>query len=412
VAVLGQDLGYGDTLVVQVALVFFQIGYQTFMSGKWHLGKDRENWPDKNGFDQFYGTPAGGGIYFYPSLFYKREVFWNGKRMEPDSTWYSTDAFTDYAINYIVNDREKDKPFFMYLPYIAPHFPLQAKKEDLVKYKETYTLGYDAIRDRRIEKQRELGLVTIHVKASQPTFPPWHLVPNKEEEALKMAVYAAMVDCMDQNIGRLLHVLEEEGLKDNTVIFFLSDNGAANTSFNKTPQAEIGTRYSNASYGAWHNVSNTPYQKYKATEHEGGIITPMIVYGLDHFQGKTVRNPAHITDFMPTCLELASVEYPQSYNSLSLDPLDGKSLLPLIDGTESHEKRYFFWEHQGNKAVRQGDWKLVALHNKEWELYHITSDPYELNDLSKERPGIVMEFKGKYDQWTKKHGVQPWPLKE
>lgn len=403
--------GYLNHQSITIAEVLGANGYQTFMSGKWHLGKERDKWPDKNGFQQFYGTPAGGGIYFYPSKFYKRVVFWNGKQMEPDSTWYSTDAFTDYAINYIIKDRVKGKPFFMYLPYIAPHFPLQAKKEDIEKYKGIYEMGYGPIRDARLQKQKYLGLLPKGVEVFNPTLPDWEKKKNKKEEALKMAVYAAMMDCMDQNIGRLMGTLKAEGLDQNTIVFFLSDNGGASIDFNKTPEAEIGTRNSNASYGEWYNISNTPYRKYKATEHEGGIITPMIAYGLSNGKGKVVREPAHITDFMPTCLELAGLEYPISKQGVVLNPLDGKSFLSLIRQNHKDSDRLFFWEHEGNKAVRQGIWKLVAQHKKEWELYKILEDPFEMNDLAYSYPEIVKELSSKYKNWANKHKVQPWPLK-
>ncbi len=402
--------GYLNEKSVTIASLLGANGYDTFLSGKWHLGKERLKWPDMNGFKQFYGTPAGGGIYFYPSKFYKREVYWNGLKTNPDSTWYSTDAFTDHAIRYLERDRDKEKPFFMYLPYIAPHFPLQAKEADIAKYMEVYQDGYDAIRKMRLEKQKSLGLLSEAFELPPPTFPEWGSLENPEEEARKMAVYAAMMDCLDQNIGRLMNSLEEQGLADNTIVFFLSDNGAASVDFNRTPEATIGSRNSNASYGKWYNVSNTPYRMFKKTEHEGGIITPMIAYGLSGQQGKLVHQPAHINDFMATCLELAQVDYPKTFNEVSLDPLDGISFLPLLEDTAATSDRTLFWEHEGNRAVRQGNWKLVALHKKEWELYDLSKDPFELQNVAGEFTTIAVELQQKYNHWAAEHGVQSWPL--
>ena len=402
--------GYLNEKSVTIASLLGANGYDTFMSGKWHLGKEREKWPDRHGFKQFYGTPAGGGIYFYPSKFYKREVFWNGTQIQPDSTWYSTDAFTDYAIRYLEQDRDKEKPFFMYLPYIAPHFPLQAKPEDIAKYREVYKQGYHEIRKKRFEKQKSLRLIPEESKLPEAKNMDWATVEDKENEALKMAVYAAMMDCMDQNIGRLMASLKQQGILENTIIFFLSDNGGASANFNRTPEAQIGTRYSNAAYGKWYHVSNTPYRMHKATEHEGGIITPMIAYGLAGKKGEKVTQPAHINDFMATCLELTQTSYPKTFDNKTLDPIDGTSFLPLLNEDYTNPDRLMFWEHEGNKAVRNGDWKLVARHKKEWELYDMTKDPFELNNVIEDFPAIAEELQNKYKLWAKAHGVQPWPL--
>ncbi|SHF91579.1 arylsulfatase [Mariniphaga anaerophila] len=407
--------GYLNKQSVTIAEVLKDNGYQTFMSGKWHVGHEqRDWWPDRRGFEQFYGTPAGGGIYFYPSKFYDRPVFWNGEQQHPDSTWYSTDAFTDYSIDYIKNRREKDKPFFMYLAYIAPHFPLQAKKEDIEKYRETYKVGYDVIRKARFEKQKKMGIVHDDLPASEPVYPDWDSVENKDVEAMEMAVYAAMVDCLDQNIGKLFNSLKEESIDENTVVMFLSDNGACQTAWNKTPDAELGSRNCNAGYGIWYNVSNTPYRMRKSQEHEGGNITPLIMRwpaGLDK-KGEYIREHAHITDIMPACLELAGADYPKTYNGQELDKPDGKSFLPLLSGQEQDDSRAFFWEHEGNTAVRVGDWKLVSLHKKDWELYNLADDPYELNDLVAQYPDKAEKLLGKYQDWANKHGVQAWPLKK
>ncbi|WP_421918905.1 arylsulfatase [Marinifilum sp.] len=406
--------GYLNKECATIAELLKLEGYQTFMSGKWHVGhKKREMWPDYRGFDQFYGTPSGGGIYFYPSKFYDRPVYHNGVKEEPDSSWYSTDAFTDYSIDYIKNRRNKEQPFFMYMAYIAPHFPLQAKKKDIKKYKDTYKKGYDFIRQARFEKQKRLQIVDPNTSASEPVYTNWENVEDKENEALKMSVYAAMVDCLDQNVGKLMQSLKEEGIDDNTVILFLSDNGGCPSDFNKTPDTEIGNRNSNATYGIWYNVSNTPYRMGKRKEHEGGIITPLIVHWPNGIS-KTGLNkePLHITDIMPTCLQLAGGEYPKAYKGVQLDPLDGKSLLPLLHGKKQDLNRVYYWEHEGNRAVRKGNWKLVALKKKPWELYNLADDPYEQKNLAINNPKKYDELRALYKKWANAHGVKPWPLKK
>jgi len=405
--------GYINRKSATMAEILSQNGYQTFMSGKWHVGSsERTMWPDHRGFEQFYGVPAGGGIYFYPSIYWERPVFWNGKEVFPDERWYSTDAFTDYAIDYIEKRRDEGKPFYMYIAYVAPHFPLMAKPEDIEKYRDVYQSGYQAIREGRFQKQKAIGLVSQDLPASDPVYPAWETVEDKEQEALEMTVYAAMIDCLDQNIGRLMDSLENEGIVENTVVFFLSDNGACQTDYNRTPDVEVGGRESNVAYGIWNNVSNTPYRMRKGQCHEGGIITPLIVYWPKGIKASSnrIRETGHINDIMPTCLDLAGVQYPKSYNGVELDPLDGASLLPLLKGKGRGEDPEYYWEHEGNRAVRKGDWKLVALHKGAWELYNLGSDPYETRNLVKENPEIAKRLVARYDRWAQEHGVRPWPL--
>ena len=400
-----------------IAELLRQTGYQTVTTGKWHLGNNRDYWPDKRGFDNFYGTPTGGGIYFYPSKFYDRSVYSDGKRIEPGEAWFSTDGFTDYAIDFITKKRNKERPFFMYVAYIAPHFPLQAKAKDIQKYHGKYDVGYQFIRNARFNKQVGQDIFDSKRTPSKPTFKDWESIKSKPTESRKMAVYAAQVDNMDQNIGRILQALEDTDSLDNTVLMFLSDNGGCSAGWNKTPEAEIGTRECNAAYGAWYNVSNTPYRQSKSRVHEGGIITPLIVHWPNGISepGKMVKRPAHIMDIMPTCLELAGTTYPNTFESRSIDPIDGQSILPWVTSkkTEEHsKKRLLFWEHEGNRSVRKGDWKLVALRKKKWELYDLSQDPFETNNLAAEHPAIVSELSEAFKKWAAEHGVRPWPLKK
>ena len=399
---------------ITIAQALKEVDYRTIMVGKWHLGHEAEYWPLGRGFDRMYGIPKGGGVYFYPCVGRDRQVYLNDQEIFPDSTWYSTDTFTDYAIQFAAEAKQDGKPFFLYLAYIAPHFPLQAWPADIAKYRNTYQPGYEAIRSTRFEKQKQLGIVGPQTTLSPADSKNWNQV-NQEEEALKMAIYAAQVDRMDQNIGKLVAALKAQGSFENTVIIFLSDNGAASIKLNDTPDAELGSRYSWAAYGkSWANVSNTPYRLYKSTEHEGGIITPLIFHwpaGIEQ-KGLITHEAAHINDIMPTLLELAGAKYPESYQGEKLLPIEGKSILPIANGQHANSPKTMFWEHQGNKAARLGHWKLVARHKKSWELYNLKDDPTELHDLSDQFPEQKEKLLTAYLTWAKQTGVEEWPIQK
>ena len=400
-----------------IAELLKQAGYQTVTSGKWHLGNARSKWPDKRGFDHFYGTPTGGGIYFYPSKFYDRPVFEDGKEVEPESDWYSTDGFTDYAVKFISENRNKEQPFFMYMAYIAPHFPLQAKEADIQKYSGKYDAGYESIRNARYQKQIQLGIFDPQQTQSKPRFKDWDTVKSKAKESREMEVYAAQVDNMDQNIGRIIKALKDNRILDNTIVMFLSDNGGCSAGWNKTPEAEIGSRDCNAAYGIWYNVSNTPYRESKSRVHEGGIITPLIVHWPNGINkpGRKIAEPAHIMDILPTCLDLVGTTYPEKFEDREIDPIDGESFLNRLYQSEpgsTPKERTLFWEHEGNRSVRKGDWKLVALRKKKWELYDLQKDPFEMHDLADQRPELANELSSQYQEWASRHGVREWPLKK
>ncbi len=406
--------GHLNKQCVTMAEVLKKEGYHTLMSGKWHVGSERKYWPDRRGFDRFYSIPTGGGIYFYPSPFVDRSIYRDGEQVHPDSTtFYSTDAFTDEAITFVQEAQTDDKPFFLYLAYIAPHFPLQALPEDIAKYKGKYAEGYDTIRQRRFRKQQQSGIVDTNTKLSPSDFPSWNAVEDKAEETRKMEVYAAQVDRMDQNIGKLLAQLEKMGELDNTIIFFLSDNGATAEEVNRSPDAEIGTAASFVSYGQnWGNVSNTPYRLYKSMEHEGGIITPLIVHWPKGIAGagQLIRQTVHINDIMPTCLDIAGAAYPDRYEGNKILALNGQSFASWLQKPAEEAERQLFWEHEGNKAVRQGDWKLVKRHEQPWELYHLKEDPTELNDLSEAHPDLFNRLQKDWRDWAEEAGVRDWPV--
>jgi arylsulfatase A-like enzyme len=400
--------------VVTIAQLLKQEDYRNIMIGKWHLGHEKEFAPLARGFDRMYGIPKGGGVYFYPCIGRDRQVFLNHDQVFPDSSWYSTDAFTDYAIEFAQEANADQKPFFMYLAYIAPHFPLQARIEDINKYRGKYSNGYEFYRNQRFQKQKSLGIVMEQTQLSPPDYESWDDVQNKEQEDLKMAVYAARVDRMDQNIGRLTDQLKTMGIYDNTVIFFLSDNGAVNVGMNDTPEARIGSRDSWAAYGqSWGNVSNTPYRYYKRMTHEGGVITPLIVHWPDGMvkNGLIAHEPVHIIDFMPTLLDIAGGSYPTSFQKQDLIPVTGQTFLPLLNDTQQYPEKVMYWEHEGNKAVRKGDWKLVKRYNNPWELYQINNDPTEITNLVTQYPDLFDSLRKDWQTWADKVGVEDWPLK-
>ncbi|MEK6481502.1 arylsulfatase [Catalinimonas sp. 4WD22] len=407
--------GYLNDKCVTIAEVLKENGYHTIMSGKWHVGDERSQWPDKRGFQDFYGIPKGGGLYFYPSEFIDRPIFRNNEQVFPDpESFYTTDNFTDEAIQFIKNGEEKDKPFFLYLAYIAPHFPLQAWPEDIAKYEGVYEKGYETIRQQRFARQKELGIVPAELVLSPSDFQSWDSLENKSEEARKMAVYAAQVDRMDQNIGKLIQALKEEGKMDNTLILFLSDNGACAEEVNRSPKVEVGGADSFVAYGQnWANVSNTPYRLYKSMTHEGGIRTPLIAHWPDGIKssGQIIGQLAHINDILPTCLAVAGAEYPATYEGREILAYDGRSFAGIFAWENDSEKsktsseEVLYWEHIGNQAIREEDWKLVKRGKQDWELYDLSQDPTELNNLSLAYPEKAFNLEIRWQSWADSVGV-------
>ena len=343
----------------------------------------------------------------------KRDVYLNDEIQTQDSTWYSTDAFTDYAIQFVKDAKTKEKPFFLYGAYIAPHFPLQAWPEDIEKYEGYYDEGYGSIQLQRLARQKELKVSLQIPRFLLRISPDWATVKETDVQPRKMQVHAAMIDRLDQNVGRLIRALEEEGQLENTVIFFLSDNGGCPNGRVDTPEEEIGSRSSFVAYGkSWANVSNTPYRKYKAMTHEGGLLTPLVAHWPAGIRapGQISHEPAHIIDFMATCLDLAGLDYPTAYNGHEIHAKVGQSFVPLLQGGKAPADRMLFWEHEGNQAVRQGPWKLVRRKKKEWELYNLEADPTELNNLVASENTIVEELLLQYRIWADSNGVKDWPV--
>ncbi len=397
-----------------IAAQLKKAGYLTYMSGK-HHGIDVPT-DSLLGFDQYYGLLSGAHNQFNPGKQRPgeskpaqkriRPFYINGKRYEPytpDSTYYSTDRFTDWGIKYINRASKKEKPFFLYLSYTAPHDPLMAWPEDIAKYRGKYRVGYEAIRNQRFSKQKELGVIPEDFKLSDPTHVPWNSITEdqKDTEDLKMAIYAAMIDRMDYNIGRVMNTLRSNDELDNTIVLFVSDNGSSAEVVNKPGMASDGNMGAVGQWTSlgsdWANVSNTPFRMYKNNSYEGGINTPAIVSWSqmknknkinDHFYG-------HFIDVFPTLLELAGYQYKTPDNVLLKQ---GVSFKDALDRDIDSNNRPLFFKWADGAAVRKANWKIVK-EKGDWELYDLANDSGETIDLSTSNPNKVDELDSLFTQW-------------
>jgi len=343
-----------------------------------------------------------------------------------DRRYYTTDAFTDYGIEFVEEALDADdEPFFLYLPFNAPHWPLHAHEEVVAKYRDAYTDGWDALRERRYQRQLDLGLFEPeNAPLSESVGPQWETLSEakREEMTERMAIYAAQIDIVDRNVGRLVDVLEDRGELDNTLFMFLSDNGAcAEFDMLGSGPADALNRASSPlvlSYGeAWAHASNTPFRKYKRWVHEGGAATPLIVHspdGLDDPNGDFRREPAYLPDVMATLVDVADAEYPETRDDVDVPPMEGTSLRPLFEGNSLDRGEPMFMEHEGNRFVRDGRWKLVSEGPKEdyggpdsWELFDMATDRTESKDLSDERLELVDRLRGAWWDWAERVGVVP-----
>lgn len=424
--------GYLNDLVATLPEVLRDNGYSTSIAGKWHLGRTEELSPAVRGFDKSWVLVQGGASHFDdgraiigadPKAIYLED----GKQVEVPEGFFSSDFYADKVIEYI--DAAEDKPFFSFLAFTAPHWPLHAPEPYVNKYEGRYDEGYEAIRQQRLGRMEEMGLVGHELAANLPfdELPTWDELTNEQRkiEARKMEVYAAMVDNMDHNIGRVMDHLEKTGELDNTVVLFISDNGADGNSPEVLPRNEewIASEYDNSYdnigrpnsyiwYGAqWGQVSATPYPMWKAYPSQGGVLVPAIINLPGKSGGDINHEFFHVMDVMPTFLELAGIEQPTSpYNGREVFDIQGVSMLPGLSG-KAEENRVVGWELLGRAAVRKGDWKIRLLEEPygpgEWQLFNLAEDPTETTDLAAKEPEKLKDMLMEWDEYIRRNGVFP-----
>jgi arylsulfatase len=398
---------------VTLADVLRRAGYHTFMSGKWHLGMRHPEMPLDRGFERYFGQLSGACNYFHPEP-NRVMMFDNQVIRDFDNDFYITDAITDHAVDFVNAARRAREPFFLYLAYTAPHAPLHARPEDIAKYRGKYRAGWDQIRRQRYDRLVQMGIISSSWPLSprNDEAPAWDTVSDKDEQDLWMAVYAAQVDRMDQGIGRVLTALRETGVEPNTLVLFLSDNGGDAEDIDEgKPGAPVGTADSYRGYAPpWANVSNAPFRQFKRQVHEGGIATPLIVRwpSIVRQPGGITHEVGHIVDLMSTCLDAARTAYPSTWNDRPITPTPGRSLLPTLRGEAREPAECLFWEHEGNRAVRCGQWKLVALDDGKWELYDMEADRTETNNLAPQHADLVADLTARYDAWAQRWGIVRW----
>ena len=397
-------------------------GYTTSLSGKWHLGHSDTTHPFHRGFDRFYGLLDGCCNFFDPSIpdpKYKggrtRVFGQDDKRItEFPKDFYTTTAFTDHAIESVQKFSRNDKPFFLHITYTAPHYPLHAPEQTIAKYRGRYLGGWDELRRTRWKRQKQLGLLDPKFKLSgtDSRSYDWDSA-DQDWEDLRMATYAAMIDEMDQQIGRLVHALREAGELDNTLLAFFADNGGcAEEPGGRNKNLIPGPKeYYTAVGPAWGWAQNTPFKRYKQFVNEGGISSPMIVHWPAKIPGGSKSNAVgHVIDLAATCAELGQVEWPETYEGRKVHPAEGKSLLPVLSGDDADRHATIYWEWKGNRAIRRGNDKLVYDKIlKGWALYDMSADRTETNDLSTADPAKAAKFEADWMTWGKETGVLPKP---
>ncbi|MDB5347527.1 MAG: atsA 19 [Schlesneria sp.] len=455
----GQDGFRGDLnrQCVTIAEALRPAGYRNYMAGKWHVTRHtqpegpKHNWPMQRGFDHYYGTIVGAGTFFDPAGLCRDNTMipaLTDPEYQPKQYYY-TQALSDHARRFVSEHQRNhaDKPFFMYLAYTAAHWPMHALEEDIQKQRGRYDAGYDAIRQARFAKARKLGLIDPAWKLT-PTKGDWDSVQDQAWEARCMEVYAAMIESMDRGIGELVEELRSSGQLDNTLILFLQDNGGCAENTGRQPNVERGVqpslpvvaadqvllpvqpkqtrdgwpmltgrkvmpgpRDTYIAYGeGWANVSNTPFREYKHWVHEGGISTPLIAHWPKRIsnRGEVRHQPGHLIDIMATCVDVSGASYPQEHAGEKIIPLEGRSLVPAF-GDGKIERDAIYWEHEGNRAIRVGDWKLVAKGPAApWELYDLKVDRTETADLAAQHPERVREMTAKWESWAHRAKVLPW----
>lgn len=420
-------LGHLNDECVTIAEVLGEAGYFTMITGKWHVGFKHGTTPQSRGFHRSLNLPAG-GTHFSNQTGPKggNKLYLNGEEIAKDDPrlnppWYGSDLWTDYGFHFVDEALAEEKPFFWYLAHTAPHFPCMAPGETIAKYRGKYREGWDKLREERLARQIESGLID----------PDWKMEPRPEEipawDSLSvedktryddmMAIYAAMIEEIDKNVGKLVTALEERNQLDNTLILFLSDNGGNAESGvpGKYKGDHPGDPHSDVFIGrCWAHLNNTPFRKYKHYNHEGGIATPLIAHWPagqpEVVPGSWDRTPTHVVDLMATCVDVAGAKYPDTFKGNAIHPMAGASLRPLISGNGLFPSRPLFWEHEGNAAIRLDDRKLVRTGMKgPWELYDLNADRTEQHDLAEENPEEVANLLQQWRKWARSSQVFPKP---
>ncbi len=443
------QIGYKGDLsqnCITIAEALKPVGYKTFISGKWHITnhvgewsgvdslKSKHNWPLQRGFDKFFGTIHGAGSFYDPVSLTR-----GNDPIEPETEdFYYTDAISQNAVSFMENhfQNQPEDPFFCYVAYTAPHWPLHALEEDIQRYKGRYNLGWDAIRMERFQKMKRLGLLEKDWEISErdSRVPEWDTLEHTNWQERRMEVYAAQVDRMDQGIGKIIQTLKENDQFENTLIIFLADNGGCAEELSSKwkglhiPQKQRngdpvvvgnentdympGPEETYQSYGIpWANVSNTPFRMYKHWVHEGGISSPLVISWPEGIEssGELRKQPSHLIDIMATCLDVSDSEYPLNYKGNTIIPYEGKSLVPAFNNLPI-DREAIYWEHEGNKAVRVDNWKLVAKgKNGAWELYDLEKDRTEVNNLASLYSEKVDRMSKMWEVWATRTNVLPFP---
>lgn len=427
-------LGHLNDQCATLAEVLRPAGYQTLMTGKWHVGHAPAVWPVNRGFDSFYGIHIHVDSYF--KVLRGCPVYHNDQlvipatadppnTLNPDQEWYSTDVFTDWALKFL-DEADAERPFLLYLAYNAPHFPLEAPEENIAHFRGKYLEGWDRLRESRLDRLKQLGIVPSDTELPPSENLVWDELSEGDQQELdfRRAIYAAQIERMDTNIGRVVDKLREQGELDNTLVLFLSDNGCSAESgqyglhwdeykIANYDQWRKKSGWSVSQGQAWACASNTPFRLYKRWVHEGGIATPLIAHwpATVRDRGSLTDQVGHVIDLMATCVDVADAEYPEERDGVAVKPMRGISLQPTLQNPGQSEPRTLYWEHETHAAIRDGDWKLVtkdASHPDGWELYDLSRDRVELQNLAGEQPERVQRLRDRWTAWAQQANAIPF----
>jgi arylsulfatase len=416
---------------VTIAEVLREAGYFTAMAGKWHLGQQNGSPPWQRGFDRVLNIRAGG--IFFPNQNFQggdeltkrgqEPLYLDGQAIAHDSpqlgrNWYTTFLWTDFALKFVDEAKKANKPFLLYIPHNAPHFPLMAPPELIAKYREKYKAGWDKLREERYRRQIAMRVIDARWPLSprEADSPAWDSLPGAARDRFDhlMAVYAAMIEAIDTSVGTLVEGLRARGALNDTLILFLSDNGgnAESGPDGRVEGESPGGPNSNLYLGMnWASLTTTPFRRFKHFTHEGGIATPFIAHWPRGIQGhnRIDHQPGHLVDLMATIVDVTGASYPREFKGTAIQPMEGASLRPAFTGGRISRTHPIFWEHEGNRAIRSGRWKLVSRYPDGWELYDMTADRVERNDLAARHPDVVRKLAAEWDAWAQRANVDRWP---